>query len=210
MLDAGPVVFLVDDDNSALTAFARLLKAEGFTVRSWSSPTEFLKGHDSATPGCLVTDLAMPGLSGLDLQREVGRERFIVFVTGHGDIPATVEAMKAGAVSFLPKPVRRAQLVAVVREAIAKDAVARAVREEQREIETRLRRLTPREREVLDLVVTGLLNKQIAARLGVEEKTITVPRSRLFEKMQVRSATALVNLLARNSAPAQTVAEHRA
>lgn len=206
----GPVVFLVDDDESALRAFSRILAAEDFSVRSWTSPAEFLDRHDPTIPGCLVTDLAMPGLSGLDLQQQVGHERFIIFVTGRGDIPTTVEAMKAGAVSFLPKPVRRQQLVAAVREAIAKDAAARVKRSRATELETRLGRLTPREREVLNLVAAGLRSKQIAARLGTAEKTVKVHRGRLFEKMEVRSATALVSLLARKAASAEGTVEDEA
>ena len=134
-----------------------------------------------------------------------GIDRSIVFITGRGDIPTTVQAMKAGAVTFLAKPVQRAELVAAVREAISKDAETRAQHREQREISRRLASLTPRERQVLDLVATGMLNKQIAAELGAAEKTIKVHRGRIMGKMQVRTATALVGLLSRvEAAPGQT------
>jgi FixJ family two-component response regulator len=139
-------------------------------------------------------------MSGLELQRALlarGFDRAIVFVTGQGDIPTTVQAMKAGAVSFLSKPVQRAELVAAVREALARDAAGRAQHRERKDLVRRLASLTPRERQVLELVATGMLNKQIAAELGAAEKTIKVHRGRIMEKMQVRTATALVGLLSR-------------
>jgi len=195
-----PLVFLLDDEEAVVVALGRMLQASGFSVRAWTSASEFLSADDPEVPGCLVTDVRMPGMSGLELQRALnGRviDRSIVFITGQGDIATTVEAMKAGAVTFLSKPVRRAELVAAVQEAIAKDATARAQRRELREISRRLASLTPREREVLDLVATGMLNKQIAAELGAAEKTIKVHRGRIMDKMQVRTATALVGLLSR-------------
>jgi len=195
-----PIVFLVDDEHSVVTALARMLQASGFTVRCWTSAVEFLGAHDPQEPGCLVTDVRMPEMSGLELQRallERGSERAIVFITGQGDIPTTVRAMKAGAVSFLPKPVQRAELVAAVQEAILRDAEVRAQQRERHDLVRRLASLTPRERQVLELVTTGMLNKQIAAELGAAEKTIKVHRGRIMEKMQVRTATALVGLLSR-------------
>jgi FixJ family two-component response regulator len=200
MPEPQPIVFLVDDEQSVVTALARMLQASGFAVRCWTSAVEFLEVHDPQEPGCLVTDLRMPEMGGLELQRallERGSDRAIVFITGQGDIPTTVRAMKAGAVSFLPKPVQRAELVAAVQEAILRDAEARAQQHERNDLVRRLASLTPRERQVLELVTTGMLNKQIAAELGAAEKTIKVPRGRIMEKMQVRTATALVGLLSR-------------
>lgn len=200
MLEPQPIVFLLDDDQAVVLSLGRMLQASGFVVRTWTSAAEFLEAHDAATPGCLVTDLRMPEMSGLELQRallERGSDRAIVFVTGQGDIPSTVRAMKAGAVSFLSKPVHRAELVAAVQEAILRDAEGRAQQREHEELARRLASLTPRERQVLELVATGMLNKQIAAELGAAEKTIKVHRGRIMEKMQVRTATALVGLLSR-------------
>ena len=200
MPEPQPIVFLVDDEHSVVTALARMLQASGFAVRCWTSAVEFLEVHDPQEPGCLVTDVRMPEMGGLELQRallERGSDRAIVFITGQGDIPTTVRAMKAGAVSFLPKPVQRAELVAAVQEAILRDAEARAQQHERNDLVRRLASLTPRERQVLELVTTGMLNKQIAAELGAAEKTIKVHRGRIMEKLQVRTATALVGLLSR-------------
>jgi len=200
MTELHPVVFLLDDEEAVVVALGRMLQASGFTVRAWTSAPEFLAAHDPEAPGCLITDVRMPGMNGLELQRALqarGIDRSMVFITAQGDIATTVQAMKAGAVTFLSKPVRRAELVAAVQEAIAKDAAVRAQHRELQEISRRLASLTPREREVLDLVATGMLNKQIAAELGAAEKTIKVHRGRIMDKMQVRTATALVGLLSR-------------
>ena len=200
MPEPQPIVFLVDDEQSVVTALARMLQASGFAVRCWTSAVQFLEAHDPQEAGCLVTDVRMQEISGLELQRallERGSDRAIVFITGQGDIPTTVRAMKAGAVSFLPKPVQRAELVAAVQEAILRDAEVRAQQHERNDLVRRLASLTPRERQVLELVTTGMLNKQIAAELGAAEKTIKVHRGRIMEKMQVRTATALVGLLSR-------------
>jgi FixJ family two-component response regulator len=200
MTEPKPIVFLLDDDHAVVVALARMLQSSGFTVSAYTSPAEFLEAHDAETPGCLVADVRMPGMSGLELQRTLlarGIDRAIVFVTGQGDIPTTVQAMKAGAVTFLSKPVQRAELVAAVREALLRDAVGRAQHRERQDLVRRLASLTPRERQVLELVATGMLNKQIAAELGAAEKTIKVHRGRIMEKMQVRTATALVGLLSR-------------
>ena len=200
MPEPQPIVFLVDDEQSVVTALARMLQASGFAVRCWTSAVQFLEAHDPHEAGCLVADVRMPEMSGLELQRallERGSDRAIVFITGQGDIPTTVRAMKAGAVSFLPKPVQRAELVAAVQEAILRDAEVRAQQHERNDLVRRLASLTPRERQVLELVTTGMLNKQIAAELGAAEKTIKVHRGRIMEKMQVRTATALVGLLSR-------------
>jgi FixJ family two-component response regulator len=200
MPEPNPIVFVLDDEQAVVVALARMLQSSGFTVSAYTSAAEFLEAHDAETPGCLVADVRMPGMNGLELQRTLlarGIDRAIIFVTGQGDIPTTVQAMKAGAVTFLSKPVQRAELVAAVREALLRDAVGRAQQREREDLVRRLASLTPRERQVLELVATGMLNKQIAAELGAAEKTIKVHRGRIMEKMQVRTATALVGLLSR-------------
>ncbi|HEY6123624.1 MAG TPA: response regulator [Steroidobacteraceae bacterium] len=193
-----PTVFVLDDDVSFLQAVDRLLRAEHFVTRTFGSARQFLEQHDPTTPGCLLTDLIMPDMTGLELQRELlerGCVRPIVFITGQGDMNTAVEGMRAGAVSFLPKPVSRGPLVDCLREGLARDAAIRAARCETQRVASLLASLTPREREVLELVATGLLNKQIAAQLGTAEKTIKVHRGRLMQKMGVKSAAALVQVL---------------
>ncbi len=193
-----PTVFVLDDDESFVRALDRLLRAEGFATRTWTSVNTFLSEHDPSLPGCLVTDLVMPEMSGIDLQRKLvaqGCLRPIVFITGRGDMSTAVEGMRMGAVSFLPKPVSRTSLVEALREALSKDAAARTVNEERQRVRDLLDSLTPREHQVLELVARGLLNKQIAAALGTAEKTIKVHRGRLMHKMQVKSAAELVQLL---------------
>jgi FixJ family two-component response regulator len=200
MTEPKPIVFLLDDEQAVVVALTRMLQSSGFTVSPYTSAFEFLEAHDAETPGCLVADVRMPGMNGLELQRTLlarGIDRSIVFITGQGDIPTTVQAMKAGAVTFLSKPLQRAELVAAVREALLRDAAGRVQHREREELVRRLASLTPRERQVLELVATGMLNKQIAAELGAAEKTIKVHRGRIMEKMQVRTATALVGLLSR-------------
>jgi FixJ family two-component response regulator len=192
-----PSVFLVDDDPGICRALSRGLTAEGFTVHCWQSARAFLDEHDPAAPGCLVADVAMPGLNGLELQEllaTTGCSRPIVFITGRGSIPMSVRAMRAGAVNFLPKPVRLTELVAAIREALERDAKVRERSAHRAALEARLTALTTREREVLALVVAGKMNKQIAAELGAAEKTIKVHRGRVMRKMQVRSVAELVTL----------------
>ena len=192
-----PVVFLVDDDASIRTAMRRGLVAAGFAVRSFASADAFLAGHDPETPGCLVADVAMPGMNGLELQSVLaarGSARPVIFVTARGSIPMSVQAMRAGAVTFLPKPVRLGDLLAAVLEAFERDRERRRVDAQRNEVETRLMALTTREREVLELIVIGRLNKQIAAELGAAEKTIKVHRGRVMAKLQVRSVAELVTL----------------
>ena len=193
-----PTVFILDDDESFVRALDRLVRAEGFATRTWTSVTTFLAEHDPDLPGCLVTDLIMPEMSGIELQRQLmiqGCLRPILFITGSGDMNTAVEGMRMGAVSFLPKPVSRPALIEALREAMAKDATTRVVYTERQRVRELLDSLTARERQVLDLVARGLLNKQIAAALGTAEKTIKVHRGRLMHKMQVKSAAALVQLL---------------
>lgn len=195
-----PTVFIVDDDAAVRKGLARLLRSAGLAVATFASPREFLDQHDPNAPGCLVLDVAMPGLNGLELQQALiagGHELAIVFLTGHGDIPMSVQAMKRGAVDFLTKPVNDDDLLNAVRIAIEKDRLQRAERAEVADIQQRLATLTPREREVLQHIITGQLNKQIAADLGTVEKTIKVHRARVLEKMQVHSVAELVHLAER-------------
>jgi len=191
-------VFVVDDDASVRKALARLMASAGYAVETFASAREFLdRGHFQDIPGCVVLDVSMPGLSGLDLQQEL--KAFtpplpIIFITGHGDIPTSVRAMKGGAVDFLTKPVNDRDLLSVVRQAIARNVEARKLYTELRELERRAANLTPREREVMLLVVRGRLNKQVAAELGTVEKTIKVHRARVIEKMGVESLAELVRM----------------
>jgi RNA polymerase sigma factor (sigma-70 family) len=191
---------VVDDDPSVLRALTRLLSAAGLETRGFPSPAAFLDAHDPATPGCLVLDVALPGLDGLELQQALAGSdcaRPIVFITGRGDIPTTVRAMKGGAVDFLTKPVNDGDLLAAVRNAIEIDRMARQAQVEMDALRQHLASLTPREREVLVHVVAGRLNKQIAADLGTVEKTIKVHRARIMEKMAVRSLADLVRVAER-------------
>ena len=200
MSEGGPIVFLLDDEPGVVVALGRILGAKGFAIRGWTSAAAFLNTHDSETPGCLVTELYMRGMSGLEVQRALlarGADRPVIFITGQGDVHTTVLGMKAGAVTFLTKPVAAAELIGAVREAIARDARRRAYRSEQADLGARLARLTPRERQVLSLLTTGLLTKQIAAELGTAERTIKTHRGHILDKMQVRNATALWSLLYR-------------
>lgn len=200
MNDETATVFLVDDDLSILRALTRLLRVGGHQVSAFRSPRDFLAQHDAAVPGCVVLDLAMPGLNGLELQAALaaaGSQRPIVFISGHGDVPSSVRAMKAGAVDFLTKPVSQENLLAAIQRAIECDRVMRQARAELQAIDERLNRLTPREREVFQHVVAGQLNKQIAVDLGTVEKTVKVHRSRVMEKMGVRSLADLVRIAER-------------
>ena len=193
--EKSPEVFLVDDDPLICKALSRGLSAEGFTVRTWSSALAFLQDHDADVPGCLIADIAMPGLTGLELQSLLsarGRVRPIIFITGKGNIPMSVQAMRAGAVSFLAKPVHLSELSAAVREAMERDARMRKLSARRATVEHRLTALTAREREVLELVVAGRMNKQIAAELGAAEKTVKVHRRRVMRKMHARSVAELV------------------
>jgi FixJ family two-component response regulator len=190
-------VFIVDDDAGVLKALSRLLRAKGYDVRSYASPQEFLAHHDATVPGCAVLDVAMPGLDGLELQQALtsgGSDRPIIFITGKGDIPTSVRAMKAGAVDFLTKPVSDQDLLGAITRAEEQDTKAREVYAEFALIEAKMTTLTPREREVLTHVVAGRLNKQIACDLGTVEKTIKVHRSRMMKKLGVRTVADLVRM----------------
>jgi FixJ family two-component response regulator len=200
MMTPSPTVFIVDDDSAVLKSLARLLRSARLNVMAFGSPQEFLERHDPRAPGCLVLDLAMPGLNGLELQAALtvkGSAIPIIFLTGHGNIPASVQAMKRGALDFLTKPVNDDDLLKAVQVAIEKDRIARIARAELEDIQARLDSLTPREREVLTHVVSGQLNKQTAADLGTVEKTIKVHRGRVMEKMKVHSVAELVHLAER-------------
>lgn len=193
-----PIVFVVDDDASVRRSLARLLKSDGYQVELFSSATEFLEsGRHQQSPACLVLDLRMPGLTGMDLQeqlRALQSPLAIVFITGHGDIPTSVRAMKGGAVDFLPKPFEDTQLLDAVARAVERTRQAQKTLVELAAIQAGFATLTEREREVMALIVTGKLNKQVADELGTVEKTIKVHRARVFEKMGVQSLAELVPL----------------
>jgi len=194
--DADPQVFLVDDDDSVRRGLLRLLKANGYRAVAFASAHEFLdSGAARASPACVLLDVRMPQFSGLDLQHElVARDSplAIVFITGHGDVPMGVKAMKAGAINFLLKPANERELLAAVDEALSRAAREHIEREELRELQRREATLTPREREVMAWVVDGRRNKQIATELGIVEKTIKVHRARVMEKMRADSLADLV------------------
>lgn len=193
--DPPPVVFLVDDDESVLRAVRRLLVALGYEVRSYGSPVAFLAEHDAEIPGCMVLDVSMPDIGGLEVQDALLRTsqtRPIVFITGAGDIPTSVRAMKAGAVDFLTKPIDRDAFLAAIERAVALDRAGRRADLEASDVRYRLAALTPREREVMGLVVGGLMNKQIAHELGMSIKTVKVHRARVMAKMNVRTIADLV------------------
>jgi FixJ family two-component response regulator len=194
-----PLVCVIDDEASVRKSLERLLRAGGLAVCSFASAQDYLAQFDPDLPGCLVLDLSMPGLSGLDLQQALaasGSTPPIIFLTGRGDVSSSVQAMKRGAVEFLEKPVDEGVLIEAVRGAIEKDRVDRVERAGLAAIRARLATLTPRETEVLPYVIAGLLNKQTADRLGAAEKTIKVHRAHIMEKMQVRSVAELVRLAA--------------
>jgi FixJ family two-component response regulator len=200
-------VFVVDDDASMRRALTRVLRSAGIDVVAYASAQEYIDAFDPDRPGCLILDLAMPGLGGLDLQtilRGKGNAPPIVFLSGRAALADGIQAMKGGAVEFLTKPVEDQALIDAVRNAIAKDRADRTVRDDAAEIQRRLATLTPRELQVLRCVLAGMLNKQTAAELGTVEKTIKVHRARVMDKMQASSLAELVRLAARADIAAAT------
>ena len=198
MSDPTPTVFVVDDDPSIRKSLSLLLSSAGYGVKTFASAKEFLES-ERGTPGpaCLVLDVKMPGLGGLDLQKELKSRNTIIpiiFITGHGDIPMSVQAMKKGAVDFLSKPFDDGDLLDAVKEALLKDSQARADFNEQKHIIQRLDSLTTREHEILTYLITGMLNKQIAYELNISERTVKAHRKQVFEKMGVNSIAELVRL----------------
>ena len=197
MSEAQPIIFVVDDDLSMRTSTERLVRSAGFTVKTFGSAAEFLASPRPDGPACLVLDVRLPGQSGLDLQRELtasGVEIPIVFMTGHGDIPMSVRAMKAGAVEFLTKPYRKKALLDAIHASIERDRASRQERLEAAQLRGRYEQLTPREREVMALVVAGLLNKQIAGELATAERTIKFHRAHIMQKMEAESLADLVRM----------------
>ena len=195
MSDDLPVVYVVDDDPSVRTALERLFTSVRLAVETFNSAQEFLEHEQADGPGCLVLDVRLPGLSGLDLQAELAKtdaDLPIVFITGHGDIPMSVRAIKAGAVDFLPKPFKNQDLLDAVGKAIDQHRKTRSDHAERRKVQRRVEMLTDREREVLVLVVAGMMNKQIAKRLGVTVATVKVHRGHAMQKMQVDSLAQLI------------------
>jgi FixJ family two-component response regulator len=197
MTAVAPAVFVVDDDPAVRKSLTRLLSSAGYAAEAFASAREFLAREPYAGPCCLVLDVRMPGLTGLDLQEALaraGRRMAIVFVTGHGNLPIGVKAMKAGAVDFLTKPVDDEDLLAAIERAVARDVQDVGAEARVTEIRERVQMLTPRETEVFALVVTGMLNKQIASELGISEKTVKVHRARVMEKTRAGSLAELVRL----------------
>lgn len=195
---SAPIVHLVDDDASFLASMTRLLRAAGFAVQAHSSPTQFLADRPREAPGCAVVDLEMPGLNGLELQQRLAADEEpvpVVFLTGHGDIPASVRAMRQGAEDFLTKRAPKAEILAAVERALARDALLRSQRERLGALRAPFDTLTPREREVLAHVLAGRLNKQIAAAMGVDERSVKRHRTSIMSKLKVESVAALTRLV---------------
>jgi FixJ family two-component response regulator len=201
-----PTVFVIDDDHAVRLAIKNVLESVGLRAEAFASPREFLKSERADAPGCLVLDVRLPGASGLDFQNELAAAKVeipIIFITGHGDIPMSVQAMKAGAVDFLPKPFRDQDLLDAVQKAMERDRLRRQLQTVLLETRKRFDTLTPREREVMELVNAGLLNKQIASQLGMSETTAKIHRGQVMRKMQVQSVPDLVRMAERLGIPSQ-------
>ena len=199
VMDIGRRIFVVDDEPAVLGALERMLRASGYSVETFASPREFLDAAPQEGVGCLLLDLSMPEMTGLDVQDEMLRKGIslpVIFLSAYGDVPTTAHAMREGAIDFLVKPVREAQLLDAIERALSASSAREQRRVTQSDVKHRLARLTARERQVCDLVSRGLLNKQIAAELGTTEKTIKVHRGRVMRKLEVHSVAALVRLLA--------------
>jgi two-component system response regulator FixJ len=193
-----PTIFVVDDDSAVRDALKLLLRSVGHAVETYGSAQEFLDAYSEDRPGCLVLDIRMPGMSGLELQQRLNEKHSIlpiIFITGHGDVPMAVEAMQAGAVDFIQKPFRDQDLIDRINQALEKDSSNRAALGERNDIRRRLETLTPREREVLDLVVHGKANKVIAGDLKLSQRTVEIHRARVMEKMQASSLAHLVRMV---------------
>jgi FixJ family two-component response regulator len=206
MTDSDPIVFVVDDDASVRDAVKKLIASVGLRVETFESAREFLSHKRPEAPGCLVLDVRLPDLGGLEFQRVLAEANIhipIIFITGHADVPMTVRAMKAGAVEFLTKPFRGQELLSAIQEAIARDRVAWSERAQMTELRARYDSLTVREKEVFRLVVSGLLNKQIGAELGTSELTIKTHRGHVMQKMGVESLAELVRMSERLKLPPQ-------
>ncbi len=198
MNEVESIVFIVDDDLSVRRSTERLVRAAGFNVQTFASAGEFLKHPRPEGPACLVLDVRMPGLNGMDLQHELNQSGFhlpIIFITGHGDIPMSVRAMKAGAVEFLTKPFRGRSLLEAIRAALERDRSARQERSESGALRQHYDQLTPREREVMALVAAGMLNKQIAGQLATTERTVKFHRAHIMQKMKAKSLADLVRMV---------------
>ena len=211
MTEAQPLVFVIDDDASTRETLGSLIRSVGLQVELFRSGEEFLKSKRPDVPSCLVLDIRLPGISGLDFQRRLAESKIripIIFVTGHGDIQMSVHAMKAGAIEFLTKPFRAQDLLDAIHVALEKDRRRRQRRAEVAQLRTRFASLTPRERQVLPLVVSGMLNKQIAAELGISEAAIKVHRSQLMRKMRAHSLPDLVRMAEKIGFPSRGNAEN--
>ena len=200
MSHAVPIVFVVDDDVSVRESLELLIRCEGWEPQTFASATEFLGRQRALVPSCLVLDISLPGLNGLDLQKQIAVERPdmpIIFITGHGDVPKTVQAMKAGAVEFLTKPFSDVVLLSAIRQAVERSEITLGQAAEMRTLRDRYALLSGREREVMALVVAGLLNKQVGSDLGISEITVKAHRGKVMQKMKATSLADLVNMAAR-------------